>query len=60
MLAGLPLDFVLFGLTLLCHGWHVALAYVVGILYATLGWHPDEGQKLALDLKTKSLTHQTQ
>jgi Na+/H+ antiporter NhaD/arsenite permease-like protein len=25
------------------HGWHVALAYVVGfaVLYATLGWHPD-------------------
>jgi len=29
------------------HGWHVALAYVVGfaVLYATLGWHPDTGHK---------------
>ena len=29
------------------HGWHVALAYVVGfaVLYFTLGWHPDEGHK---------------
>ena len=26
------------------HGWHVALAYVVGffVLLAVLGWHPDE------------------
>ena len=29
------------------HGWHVALAYVVGfaVLYFTLGWHPDEAHK---------------
>ena len=29
------------------HGWHVALAYVVGfaVMYALLGWHPDEGHK---------------
>ena len=31
------------------HGWHVVLAYVVGfaVLYATLGWHPDESYKKA-------------
>ena len=30
------------------HGWHVVLAYVVGfaVLYAMLGWHPDEAHKL--------------
>ncbi len=29
------------------HGWHVALAYVVGfaVLYFTLGWHPDDPHK---------------
>ena len=29
------------------HGWHVALAYVVGfaVMYTVLGWHPDQGHK---------------
>lgn len=29
------------------HGWHVALAYVVGffVMLAVLGWHPDAGHK---------------
>ncbi|MCX7170469.1 MAG: citrate transporter, partial [Proteobacteria bacterium] len=29
------------------HGWHVALAYVVGfcVLYFTLGWHPEAPHK---------------
>jgi Na+/H+ antiporter NhaD/arsenite permease-like protein len=29
------------------HGWHIALAYVIGffVLYALLGWHPREPQK---------------
>ena len=29
------------------HGWHVALAYVVGffVMLAVLGWHPDEAHK---------------
>ena len=29
------------------HGWHVAVAYVVGfmVMLAVLGWHPDEGHK---------------
>jgi Na+/H+ antiporter NhaD/arsenite permease-like protein len=31
------------------HGWHVALAYVVGffVLYFSLGWHPDVAHKTA-------------
>ena len=31
------------------HGWHVALAYVVGfgVMYAVLGWHPDAPHKPA-------------
>ncbi|MBI5922830.1 MAG: citrate transporter [Betaproteobacteria bacterium] len=37
------------------HGWHVALAYVVGfvVLYATLGWHPEANHKT---LPTQSST----
>jgi Na+/H+ antiporter NhaD/arsenite permease-like protein len=29
------------------HGWHVALAYVIGffVLYAVLGWHPNPPHK---------------
>src|SRR5574343_631333 len=29
------------------HGWHVAVAYIVGfmVMLAVLGWHPDEGHK---------------
>jgi Na+/H+ antiporter NhaD/arsenite permease-like protein len=31
------------------HGWHVAIAYVVGflVMFALLGWHPDPGQPSA-------------
>jgi len=33
------------------HGWHVALAYVVGffVLLAVLGWHPDADHKAPAD-----------
>jgi hypothetical protein len=29
------------------HGWHVAVAYVIGffVLYAVLGWHPNPPHK---------------
>ena len=39
------------------HGWHVALAYVVGfaVLYATLGWHPEMTHKT--DGNTQVETH---
>ncbi|HJV92775.1 MAG TPA: citrate transporter, partial [Azonexus sp.] len=32
------------------HGWHVAVAYVVGfaVMLAVLGWHPDAGHKKAV------------
>lgn len=32
------------------HGWHVAVAYVVGfmVMLAVLGWHPDTGHKKTL------------
>ncbi|WP_301102787.1 citrate transporter [Propionivibrio sp.] len=38
------------------HGWHVALAYVVGfvILYATLGWHPDVAHKTSGSVQVES------
>ena len=31
----------------LLHGWHVALAYVIGffVMLAVLGWHPDPPHK---------------
>jgi Na+/H+ antiporter NhaD/arsenite permease-like protein len=34
------------------HGWHVALAYVVGffVMLAILGWHPDAPHKKRVDL----------
>ena len=33
------------------HGWHVALAYVVGffVMLVVLGWHPDAGHKKRVD-----------
>jgi Na+/H+ antiporter NhaD/arsenite permease-like protein len=33
------------------HGWHVALAYVIGffVMFALLGWHPREPQKRTLE-----------
>ena len=36
------------------HGWHVALAYVVGfaVLYFTLGWHPHAPHKLVAPAAT--------
>ncbi|MBI2306833.1 MAG: citrate transporter [Rhodocyclales bacterium] len=38
------------------HGWHVALAYVVGfaVLWATLGWNPDVPHKKEATLPTTS------
>ncbi len=39
------------------HGWHVAVAYVVGfmVMLAVLGWHPDEGhKKVAEPVKTEA------
>jgi Na+/H+ antiporter NhaD/arsenite permease-like protein len=34
------------------HGWHVALAYVIGffVMLAILGWHPDKEHKKRVDL----------
>lgn len=38
------------------HGWHVALAYVVGfgVLYATLGWHPDTHHKASANVQVEA------
>ena len=38
------------------HGWHVALAYVVGfsVLYFTLGWNPHEAHKAAPQATTEA------
>ena len=38
------------------HGWHVALAYVVGfvVMLALLGWHPDAGSRKHADLPNGS------
>ena len=29
------------------HGWHIAVAYVVGffIMFAVIGWHPDQNHR---------------
>jgi len=37
------------------HGWHVAVAYVVGfaVLFFTLGWHPDAGHKNVAAIQDK-------
>ena len=42
------------------HGWHVALAYVVGfsILFVTLGWHPDAVHKTTPNPRVESLAPQ--
>ena len=39
------------------HGWHVALAYVVGfaILFFTLGWHPDDRHKTTSNVRVESM-----
>jgi Na+/H+ antiporter NhaD/arsenite permease-like protein len=39
------------------HGWHVALAYVVGfaVLYVMVGWHPDDAHKTAGGTRVESL-----
>lgn len=39
------------------HGWHVALAYVVGfaVLYAMLGWHPDAPHKKVSGSRAEAL-----
>jgi Na+/H+ antiporter NhaD/arsenite permease-like protein len=38
------------------HGWHVALAYVVGfaVLYSTLGWNPDLPHKTSSSIRIES------
>ena len=38
------------------HGWHVALAYVVGfsVLYFTLGWNPHEAHKAVVSTATEA------
>ena len=40
------------------HGWHVALAYVIGffVLLAVLGWHPNERHKKLPGGTTTALT----
>ena len=42
------------------HGWHVALAYVVGfaVLYFTLGWHPDASHKRPVGMPTQAMAIQ--
>ena len=44
------------------HGWHVAVAYVVGfsVLFFTLGWHPDTAHKSAAaeTIKATSQSHE--
>lgn len=42
------------------HGWHVALAYVVGfgVLYFSLGWHPDDHHKASALTPTLPATQQ--
>ena len=44
------------------HGWHVALAYVVGfaVLYFTLGWHPDIHHKGGAAAQDKPAVIQTE
>jgi Na+/H+ antiporter NhaD/arsenite permease-like protein len=39
------------------HGWHVALAYVVGfgVMYALLGWHPDAPHKAPVAVSVEVL-----
>jgi len=39
------------------HGWHVAIAYVVGffVMLAILGWNPDAPHKKRVDLPTHSI-----
>ena len=39
------------------HGWHVALAYVIGffVMLAVLGWHADAGHKKRVDLPSPTL-----
>lgn len=40
------------------HGWHIALAYVVGffVMLAVLGWHADTGHKKRVDLPAAPVT----
>ncbi|MGH6771344.1 MAG: citrate transporter [Xanthobacteraceae bacterium] len=40
------------------HGWHVAIAYVIGffVMLAVLGWHPDAGHKKRVDLPGPAAT----
>jgi Na+/H+ antiporter NhaD/arsenite permease-like protein len=40
------------------HGWHVAVAYVIGffVMLAVIGWHPDAGHKKRVDLPPAATT----
>jgi Na+/H+ antiporter NhaD/arsenite permease-like protein len=40
------------------HGWHVALAYVIGFFFmlAVLGWHPDADHKKRVDMQPPPMT----
>jgi hypothetical protein len=43
------------------HGWHVAIAYVVGffVMLAILGWHPDADHKKRVELNPNHAIHIT-
>jgi hypothetical protein len=40
------------------HGWHVALAYVIGffVMLAILGWRPDAGHENRAEIPPVSVT----
>lgn len=40
------------------HGWHVAVAYVIGffVMLAVLGWHADAGHKKRVDMPLPTMT----
>jgi Na+/H+ antiporter NhaD/arsenite permease-like protein len=40
------------------HGWHVAIAYVIGffVMLAVLGWHADEGHKKRVEAPSAAAT----
>ena len=43
------------------HGWHVAVAYVIGffVMLAILGWNPDAPHKKRVELNTNHAIHTT-
>jgi Na+/H+ antiporter NhaD/arsenite permease-like protein len=43
------------------HGWHVAVAYVIGffVMLAVIGWHPDADHKKRVDVRPPAIAHVT-